>query len=144
QSLDFIGKEGTVLQAAQNVMLAEVFQITFCFLAGSYVCEGKQYLIPLGFVAGCHPELQVGVNHTAVQCVGGQFTLLEQNAVPKVDDLFPELVAHVLAKDFVKVLQQGQLAGGLQQGEGVMVDVQNPFFIKAAFNEFGVDIGKGP
>src|SRR5690606_42103295 len=60
------------------------------------------------------------------------------------DDLFQELVKQFFAEDFVQILQQGELAGGLEQGERVVVEVQNALFVEAALDELRMNLREGP
>src|SRR5690606_8294124 len=83
-----------------------------------------------------------GVHHIAVQGMCRQLPFLKQNAVPQLNEQLTELVAHVVAEDFIQMMEEGGFGGCFQQRQGVMVHIQNTHFAKAAFDELRMDFGE--
>ena len=104
----------------------------------SATCTSDQSLL----VARQHRELQMQMQLVAVERVVHHLALLEQLAVPQVDQLLAEMLLHLVAEDVGEAAEQRRLVGRGEQLERVPVDVDHADLAHAARDEFRMHVGE--
>ncbi len=80
------------------------------------------------------------VHLAAVQRIVDDFALLEQLAVPQIDELLAEMRPHVVAEHLWQTRQQGLLVGRREHGKRVPVHVEHVNFLHAALDELRMHV----
>ena len=140
EAVQFVLEEGAVAQARQHVVLAEVFEVGLGLLACSDVDEGDLHQPPVFLCAGQHRELQHHVDEVAVERVVDDLALLQQLAVPEVDQLLGEGRLHLVAEHEVELVEQRRLVGRVEHLERALVDVDHADLGHATLDELGVHL----
>ncbi|OIQ66283.1 hypothetical protein GALL_521490 [mine drainage metagenome] len=78
----------------------------------------------------------------AIERIVHHLALLEQLAVPQIDELLAEMRPHLVAEHVGEVAQQRFLVGRAEQFERPAVDIEHADFTHAARDEFLVHIGE--
>ena len=92
------------------------------------------------FAAGEHGELQQQVQLGAVECVVDHLALLEQLAVPQIDELLTEARLHLVTEDGGRFCNNVLLVRRAEQLERVCIDVDDADFAHAAVHELLVHV----
>ena len=98
QPVELVHEEGAVVEPRQHVVGAEKFEIGLGLLARGDVGQRDLHQRPVALMAGQHRELQQQMQLGAVERIVHDLALLEQLAVPQVDELLAEMRLHLVAE----------------------------------------------
>ena len=115
EAIEFVDKEGAIVELGEDVVLAEELEIGLGLLAGGDVGQRDLDQRPVFFAAGEHRKLQMKMQRRAIERIVHHFALLEELSVPQVDQLFAERLQHRVAKDVAQAVEQRLLVGGSKQ-----------------------------
>ena len=117
--------EGTVAQARQRIVPAQVFQIGLRFFARGDVDQGQQHQIPIGFVARHHHKLHMNVDQITAERIIHHLTGLCQLALPQVGQLIGKGGRHLVSENMACLTQQLAFAGGSKHLQGLLVHIEH-------------------
>ena len=124
-------------------MLAEKFEIGLGFLARGDIGQGDLRSRPVALVPRQYRELQIEVQFGTVERVIDDLALVEQVAVPELDELFLEVPQHLVAEDQVEIHQQGLAILRAEQLQRLAVEIDDTDLAHASFYKVGMHIHEG-